>query len=70
MLGFYVQKVNIYDPGVNNFVVKWKNKLDIGDVNISILRERNKGYKEMCITFKQVFINTFNTIIMDTNYNK
>ena len=40
------------DPSLNKFVVKWKNKLDIGDVNISVMRDSKAGFKELVITFK------------------
>jgi len=65
MLGFFVKKMNLKDPTKNRFIIKWKNKLDIGDVNISVMTDGNAGFKELVIAFKQAYINTFNIIVMD-----
>ena len=53
------------DPEDYSFMIKWKNKLDIGDANIHILRKDN--LKEVIISFKQIYINTYNIISMDFN---
>ena len=39
-LGFFILKINEYDPMTAEFLIKWKNKLDIGDPNIYILRNK------------------------------
>ena len=49
-LGFYVIKMSAVDPEDYSFMIKWKNKLDIGDANIHILRKDN--LKEVIISFK------------------
>jgi len=64
-LGFYVLKMNEDDPHNCKFLIKWKNKLDIGDTNIFVLRNRVKSIKEIIISFKTIFINTFNVVVMD-----
>lgn len=104
-LGFYVLQIHMKNPKTNgHFMIKWKNKLDIGDCNIQVLRaadyeqeaaktikDSNKkgslsssaadivakrknpqgdkksssGMKEIIISFKQIFINTYNVICMD-----
>ena len=65
LLGFYVQKIDADRPEKNNFLIKWKNKLDIGDTNIFILRNKEHGYREICISYKTIYINTYNIMVMD-----
>jgi len=37
-LGFFVLKIPEINPLNGKFLIKWKNKLDIGDTNIQVLR--------------------------------
>ena len=53
------------DPDNYRFLVRWKNKLDIGDTNIEIIRNKEKGFKELCISYKTIFINTYNVMLLD-----
>ena len=64
-LGFFVIKLSETNPKDNRFLIKWKNKLDIGDPNMFVLRNNEKGYKELIISYKTIFINTYNIICMD-----
>ena len=64
-LGFFVLKLNEKDPNVSQFLIKWKNKLDIGDPNIYVLRNKVEGLKELIVSYKTIFINTYNVICMD-----
>jgi hypothetical protein len=66
-LGFFVLKIKEGNPYNydNSFLIKWKNKLDIGDTNIQVLRNYDKGIKEIIISFKTININTFNLMVMD-----
>ena len=45
----------------------WNHKLDIGDVNMQILRDNTKkgGYKELLIGYKTIYINTYNLVVID-----
>ena len=49
----------------NRFLIKWKNKLDIGDPNIFVLRNHKKGLKELIISYKVIYMNVYNIISMD-----
>lgn len=40
-LGFFVIRFQVKNPHLYNFLIKWKNKLDIGDTNIHVLRNIN-----------------------------
>ena len=44
-------------------MIKWKNKLDIGDAHIQLLRRDN--LEEVIISYKQIYINTYNIMCMD-----
>ena len=52
----------------------WQHKLDLDDANIYILRGKdtirkgsseNQSYKELVISYKTCFINTYNVIVTD-----
>ena len=47
------------------FFIKYKNKLDIGDADIYILRSKKNRLKEIVISYKTIYINTFNVLVMD-----
>lgn len=64
-LGFFVIKFKVDNPIKRQFLIKWKNKLDIGDTNIHVLRNTETGTKEVIISFKTININTYNLMVMD-----
>jgi hypothetical protein len=37
-LGFFIIRMNEKNPSEHTFLTKWKNKLDLGDANIFVLR--------------------------------
>ena len=65
MLGFFVIKVDINDPENFKFVVKQENKLDIGNACLQVMQNRQRGFKELLISYKTIYINTYNVIIFD-----
>ena len=68
-LGFFVIKISEKDPNNFIFLIRWKTKLNIGDVNMFILENRSKNYdspiKELVINYKNILLNTYNVICMD-----
>lgn len=40
-LGFFIIRMNEKNPSEHTFLTKWKNKLDLGDANIFVLRHGN-----------------------------
>jgi len=59
------------DP-INNFkfLTKYKNKLDIGDCKLFVMRsqigkDKKTQLKELVISYKTIYINTYNIVIMD-----
>lgn len=65
-LGFFVLRMKEDDPSGGQFLIKVKNKLDIGDCNISVLRKKgDSGVKELIISYKTIFINTYSVMCLD-----
>jgi hypothetical protein len=64
-LGFYVLRMYEDDPTRSKFLIKFKNKLEIGDCSLTILRNQEERIKEIVIGFKTIFINTYSTFVMD-----
>jgi hypothetical protein len=50
-----------------SFLIKLKNKLDIGDTSLQINKEVVDGViqKELVISYKCIYINTYNVVVMD-----
>lgn len=68
-LGFYIMRINMLNPflGPENaqFIVKWNRNLDISDASIAILRDQENGYKEIVVSYKTIFINVYNIMVLD-----
>ena len=62
-------KISSQNPFEHTYLIKWKKKLDIGDVNIYILRNLERRYKEIVISYKTIYINVYNILVLDT-YHK
>ena len=63
-LGFFIIRFNDNNPNDHKFLTKYKNKLDLGDCNLYVLNH-GANYKELVISFKTIYINTYNVTIMD-----
>lgn len=66
-LGLFIIKFSETDPynTDRNFLIKWKTKLDIGNTNMTILRNHDNKLKELIVSYKTIFMNTYNVICMD-----
>ena len=64
-LGFFLLRMNDSEPSDYKFLTKWKNKLDLGDADLFVLRDNVKGHKELVISYKTIYINTYNIMIYD-----
>ena len=73
-LGFFIIKVSETNPNEFYFLIRWKNKLNIGDPNMFILKNTNKNYsselKELVVSYKTIFMNTYNVICMDISVDQ
>ena len=64
-LGFFVLRINAKDTDNFEFLIKWKNKLDINDTSMFICRNEQSGYKELVTGFKSIYINCYNLFCID-----
>lgn len=71
-LGFFLIRMDEKDPKdhrKSKFMTKWKNKLDLGDASLNVIRHYNRDksqmYKELVIAYKTIYINTYNVTVMD-----
>ena len=64
-LGFFVIVFYEENPDDFHFLINYKNKLDIADANIMVLRNMNKMYKELILSYKTIYLNTFNITVLD-----
>lgn len=69
-LGFYLFSVNMDDPDkTSEYLIKWTNKLDIGNCDMHIMNEMDKKTEKMqskiVVSFKSIGINTFNVFVID-----
>jgi len=64
-LGVFLLKFSQESPSEFKFVLKWKNKLDIADADVNITRNHKKKFKELVISFKTIYMNTFNVQVID-----
>ena len=70
-LGVFILQFNEVHLQKMTFLMRDANKLDIGDCNIYI--NRRDGIRELVLSYKSIYINTFNLLVldldMDTNKN-
>jgi hypothetical protein len=64
LLGFFVLKFPEDDCHDVTYLMRYLNKLDIDDTNIYI-NNRSKDSRELVISFKTIFINTFTIFVLD-----
>jgi len=64
-LGMFVIKLEEEAPENFIFLLKLKNKLDIGDADIEVHKDNFKGYKELILSYKTIYMNTYNVTVID-----
>ena len=64
-LGLFVIKLEEENPEKPHFLLKLKNKLDIGDADIEVHKCPEKGYKELIISYKTIYLNSYNVTVID-----
>ena len=64
-LGMFLIKFSESTPSEHKFILKWKNKLDISDADVAIVRNTKKKYKELVVSFKTIYMNTYNVQVID-----
>jgi hypothetical protein len=66
-LGLFLIKFSEKNPQNKNhkFFLKYKNKLEISDADIAVLKNPEKNYKELIISYKTISINTYTVRVID-----
>ena len=64
-LGFFVIVFHEENPDDFHFLIKIKNQLDISDANIYVLRNMKSMYKELILSYKTIYLNTYNITVLD-----
>ena len=64
-LGLFVVRLFELDPKMYSFLLKIKNKLDVGDANLQVLRNKEKEYKELIVSYKTIYLNSYNVTSID-----
>ena len=64
-LGLFMIRFSMHDPSVFTFFIKWKNKLDIADADLAVMRNKDKKYKELMVTYKTIYMNTYSVYVID-----
>ena len=58
-LGVFLVRFQDEDPDDKKYLLRWKNKLDIADANVDIIRIEGCRYKELLISYKTIYMNTY-----------
>ena len=64
-LGLFIIRIDEDDPKRSHYLLKIKNNLNIDDANISIMRNQDTMTKELVLSYKTIYTNTFNLTIVD-----
>ena len=58
-LGVFIVRFSELDPNNFNFFLKFKNKLDIADADIAVLRCNETKLKELIVSYKTIHSNIY-----------
>jgi len=64
-LGLFIIRICEDDPEKKYYLMKIKNNLDIDDANIYMMRNEQKHTKELVLSYKTIYTNTYNLSVMD-----
>ena len=66
-IGFFLVKFTSNAPKKFKFMIMINNNLDIGDVNMQILRGNDStgSFKELVCGYKTIYINVYNLDVFD-----
>ena len=53
-----------------NYLIKWNTKLQLGNANVYIQRSGILNCKEIIVSYKQIYVNTFNVLVIDLSEAK
>jgi hypothetical protein len=58
-LGVFIVRFSESNPSDYNFFLKFKNKLDIADADIAVLRCKETKLKELIVSYKTIHSNIY-----------
>ena len=64
-LGVFIVKFDEADPTNSCFFMKYKNKLDITDADIAVLRCERNRIKELILSYKTIHSNVYTVLVVD-----
>ena len=64
-LGLFLIQFQEKDPKNYKFFLKYQNKLDIANADIAIINNKEKGIKELLISYKTIYVNTYTLQVVD-----
>lgn len=64
-LGLYVIRFHEDEPDDFEFLLKFKNKLEVSDAHIIVHRCPIKNYKELILSYKSIYVNTYSVAVFD-----
>jgi len=64
-LGLFLIQFEEQNPQDHKFFLKYNNKLDIGNADIAIIKNKEKCYKELLIGYKTIYMNTYTVQVVD-----
>lgn len=64
-MGVFIIKFDEADPSNCNFFMKYKNKLQITDADIGVLRCEKNRLKELILSYKTIHSNIYTVMVVD-----
>lgn len=64
-LGVFIIRFSELDPANFNFFLKFKNKLDIADADIAVLKCKESKLKELIVSYKTIHSNMYTVQVCD-----
>ena len=64
-LGIFLVKINEDEYQNATFQMQLKNKLDIGDANLTLSINKDTNLKELVMSYKSVYLNTYSVTVFD-----
>ena len=68
LLGFFLLCIDKDTPLEGcRWLMKIQNNLDTGDAKVHIVRDGNQAIKELIVSYKLIYMNTYNVIVMEVD---
>jgi hypothetical protein len=64
-LGLFLIVFDEFNPPKHKFFLKYKNKLDIADADVFVVRNQAQKYKELLVSYKSISVNTYTLMVCD-----